>query len=163
MVLYFSCKNNRFTSKEGFSSILFKTTIIGELPPKLSIGTVSRALGAVQLAVVLILVLAAVLAWATFLEAGQGREYAQWHVYKSYGFIALLAMLGTNILVATAIRFPWRQHKAFLVTHAGLLLLLGGSIQTFLGGKEGLLTLSEGETANSILLSGRLRIAFMLS
>ncbi len=111
-----------------------------------------QVLGSLRLAVILIVALAAVLACATVLEAARGREYAQWYVYKSDGFIALLALLGLNILAATAMRFPWKQRIAFLVTHLGLLLLLGGSIQTFLGGTDGRLTIVEGEASNSILI-----------
>jgi len=109
-----------------------------------------------KLAVVLIVVLAGVLAWATFLEAAKGREFAQWYVYGGQWFIALLALLGINILAATLIRFPWRSSQVgFVTTHAGLLVLLLGSIQTFVSGIEGQLAFVEGEAAERILMAGR--------
>ena len=54
-------------------------------------------------------VMAVVLAAATFLESAKGREYVQWHVYKSPWFMALLGLLALNILAATIVRFPWRR------------------------------------------------------
>jgi ABC-type transport system involved in cytochrome c biogenesis permease subunit len=107
-------------------------------------------------AVVLLVFLAAVLAWATLLEARNGREYAAWYVYASPWFISLLALLGVNILAATVIRFPWsRQQAGFVVTHGGLLVLLGGAIQTFLGGVEGQVTLREGQRTERFQVTSR--------
>lgn len=117
---------------------------------------VFRGLASLQLAVSLLAGLAAVLACATLLEADKGREFAQWYVYGSPWFVGLLALLGLNILAATLIRFPWKkQHAGFVVTHAGLLVLLVGSIQTFLCGIEGQLTLHEGDRADSVLVNER--------
>ena len=73
--------------------------------------TFFRWLASLKLAVFLIVLLAAVLAWATFLEAGKGREYAQWYVYDSPWFLGLLAVLGMNILAATLVRFPWQRKQ----------------------------------------------------
>jgi hypothetical protein len=118
--------------------------------------TFLRLLASLKLAVVLLVTLAVVLAWATFLEAGHGREIAQWYVYGSRWFAGLLAILGINILAATLIRFPWNKRQlGFVVTHAGLLVLLAGSIQTFLLGVEGHMTLQEGERCETILLTDR--------
>jgi hypothetical protein len=109
-----------------------------------------------KLAVVLLVCLSGVLAWATVVEADKGREYAQWYVYDSPWFLALLGILGVNILAATLIRFPWRKRQAgFVVTHAGLLLLLGGSLQTFRTGIEGTVTLRKGGHADKILVPER--------
>ena len=119
-------------------------------------GAVYRSFASLKLAVVLIVLLAAVLAWATFMEADRGREYTQWYVYDSPWFIALLALLGVNILAAALTRFPWRWRQlGFVVTHAGLLVLLVGSIQTFIGGIEGQFFVVEGEQSDSILLGDR--------
>ncbi len=116
-----------------------------------ALAAVFRWLASLKLAVVLILVLAAVLAWATLLESSAGRDYAQWYVYKSPWFIALLALLGVNILASTLIRFPWvKSRRGFVVTHAGLLVLLFGAIQTFQRGVEGQLIFAEGQSVDSI-------------
>ena len=109
-----------------------------------------------KLAIVLLVSLAAVLACATLLEAKCGREYAAWYVYGSPWFVALLAVLGANVLAATLVRFPWHKHQlGFLVTHAGILVLLAGAIQTFLGGVEGQLTLQEGQRTEQFQVTSR--------
>ena len=117
---------------------------------------VYRILASLKLAVILIVVLAGVLAWATILEAKQGREYAQWYVYGSLWFLGLLAALGFNILAAALIRFPWtRSQTGFVVTHAGLLVLLVGAVQTFVGGIDGQISLQEGQQTDKILVTNR--------
>ena len=81
-----------------------------------------------KLAVVLLVALAAVLAAATLLEKWRGHEYAQWYVYNSPWFMALVALLALNILAAMIVRFPWRwRHCGFLLAHAGVLVLLAGA------------------------------------
>lgn len=121
-----------------------------------------RWLADLKLAVILIVVLAAVLAWATLLESAHGREYAQWYVYKSNWFIALLGLLGVNILMATLIRWPWTKTRSgFVMTHAGLLVLLAGSIQTFMAGIDGQIIIEEGKSGNTILLTERSQLTAM--
>ena len=118
--------------------------------------SIYRSLASLKLAVVMLVVLAAVLAWATFLEAAKGREYAQWYIYRSSWFVTLLAVLGANILSAALIRFPWKRRQiGFVVTHAGLIVLLAGSITTFLHGIEGQMVLQEGERLEKILIKDR--------
>lgn len=115
-----------------------------------------RLLASLKLAVILIVLLAGVLATATFLEAVNGREYAQWYVYDSPWFFGLLAILGLNILAATLVRFPWQRRQiGFVVTHAGLLVLLAGSMQTFFLGVEGQLSLREGEQSDRFMVTDR--------
>ncbi len=117
---------------------------------------VVRLLGSLELAVLLIVVLGTVLARATLIEAAEGREAAQWRVYRTDAFSGLLLLLAINILSATLARFPWGwRHSGFLVTHAGLLILLGGSFWTHLRGVEGQMVLAEQETADRISISDR--------
>ena len=60
-------------------------------------------------------------------------------------------MLGVNILSAALIRFPWKLRQfGFVVTHAGLLVLLAGSIVTFHYGVDATLSLEEGETGDHV-------------
>ena len=67
-----------------------------------------------------------------------------------------MAVLGANVLAATLVRFPWHRHQlGFLLTHAGILVLLAGAIQTFLGGVEGQLTLREGQRTEQFLVTSR--------
>ena len=111
-------------------------------------------LGSLKLAVVVLLSLAVVLALATFLEAAKGRDYARWYVYEKPWFVALLGLLALNILAAAVLRFPWKKSQIpFVVTHAGLLVLLAGAMQTLGGGIDGVLALEEKETGDKIRLA----------
>jgi cytochrome c-type biogenesis protein CcsB len=121
---------------------------------------VFRYLASLKLAVTLIVVLAAVLAVATFIESAQGRDIARWYVYTTDWFIALLGMLGVNILAATLIRFPWsRRQIGFVITHCGLLVLLSGAIVTFVYGVDAVLALEQGETSDRVTMRDTNRIA----
>lgn len=125
-----------------------------------------RVLASVKLAVVLLVLLGVVLAVATIVEANHGRDFVRWYVYGRDWFIALLGLLGVNILSAALVRFPWkRRHFAFLVAHAGLLVLLVGAIQTFLSGIDGSLSLEEGQVGDSIELheTSRIRVEWLNS
>src|SRR6516165_10170130 len=110
-------------------------------------------LGSLKLAVLLLLTLGAVIAVATVLEAEHGRAYAQWYVYHSRWFVVLLVLLGINIFSAALSRWPWKpHHTGFVVTHAGLLVLLAGSVQSFVGGGEGQVTLAEAESTAKMIV-----------
>jgi len=117
---------------------------------------VLHGLASLRLAVVLLVFLAAVLAWATLLEARNGREYAVWYIYASPWFITMLALLGANILAATLIRFPWKKHQlGFVLTHAGILVLLAGAIQTLGRGVEGQMVLQQGQRIAQFQVTSR--------
>ncbi len=97
------------------------------------------------LAVVLIALLAIVLAWATYIASRYGDSVARFAIYRTGWFAVLLAVLGINVLNAALVRFPWkRRHVGFLVTHAGILVLLFGCWVSRRGGVEANLTVYEG-------------------
>lgn len=121
-------------------------------PGKFLVAAIAR-LGSLKLAVVLLAALAVVIAIATVLETRYGRPHALWYIYQSAWFVGLLGLLGVNILCAALSRLPWkRQHTGFVVTHAGLLVLLAGSILTFTRGIEGQVTLVEGMSTARMML-----------
>lgn len=114
---------------------------------------VVQLLGSLKLAIPVLATVATVIAIATILEAERGRAYAQWYVYQSPWFVAVLALLGVNIFCAAAGRWPWKRHQTgFVITHCGLLILLTGSVLTFLGGIEGQVRLQEGQTTTKMIL-----------
>ena len=81
-----------------------------------------------KLAVILIASVAAVLAFATFVEANTGTAGVQWYIYQNPAFLWLLGLLALNIFCAAAIRYPWKRHQTgFVITHIGLLTLLAGA------------------------------------
>ena len=70
----------------------------------------------------------------------------------SPGFALLLAFLGANILCAALIRFPWKKRQTgFVITHAGLLVLLAGSWYSLQHADEGQLGMLEGEVSSKLV------------
>ena len=99
-------------------------------------------LGSLRLAIVLLGLFATCLAGATLLEARYGARAAQELVYRTWWFALLLALLAANVVGAALKKYPWKRHQAgFLVTHAGLLVLLLGGLLTALFGVEGQMVL----------------------
>jgi hypothetical protein len=117
-----------------------------------ALDAIYRFFASLKLAVISIASLAAVLAVGTFIERNYGTVAVQEWVYKSVGFALLLAFLATNILCAALIRFPWtRRQTGFVITHAGLLLVLAGSMWSFQRGDEGQVALAEGSKTDEMI------------
>ena len=131
-------------------------------------------LSSLKLAIVLLSLLVVVLSVGTIWEARFGTRAAQSDLYKAWvfftwaplgpislpvvlpGLMALLPLLAVNIFCATLSRFPWqRRHTGFVITHAGLLVLLGGSFLTLTAGIDGQLALREGESGSEVILLDR--------
>lgn len=107
--------------------------------------SIYRFLASLKLAVLSLSTLAATLALATFIEAWYGTGAVQQFVYRSKGFAILLAFLGTNILCAALIRYPWtKRQTGFVVTHTGLLIVLLGSFISVNIADEGQVGMLEG-------------------
>lgn len=102
-------------------------------------------LASLRLAVVVIVSLIVVLAWATFIETTYGAPAARFAVYRSWWFTLLGVLLGVNVFTAAAVRFPWKRYQTgFVVTHAGILILLGGSLLSARHGIDAQLSVYEG-------------------
>jgi hypothetical protein len=114
------------------------------------------ALASLRLGVVLIVALAGVCAVATVYESRHGTAAAQRDFYQTGWFAALLAALGLNILFAVLKKYPWKRRQAgFLMAHAGILVLLAGSLLSLHRGLDGSLALYEGEEGDRVSLPGR--------
>src|SRR5207248_8341316 len=60
----------------------------------------------------------------------------------------LLVFLAVNILCAALKKFPWKRHQiGFLITHAGLLVLVFGGLMTNLGGVEGKMLMIDSDNS----------------
>jgi len=106
---------------------------------------VYEGLASLRLAVVLIALFVLLLAWATVVETWYGGAGVRFGIYGSWWFGALGSLLGLNILCAALIRLPWKkQQTGFVMTHAGLLILLMGCLLTRLGGIDAQLPVLEG-------------------
>ena len=116
------------------------------------IDAIYRFLASLKLAVFSISTLAATLAYATFFESWYGAGAAQEYIYRSPGFAILLAFLGMNILCAALIRYPWKKRQTgFVVTHAGLLILLLGSYYSVRTADEGQVGMLEGDVKSELV------------
>lgn len=118
------------------------------------IGAIFRFAASLKLAVFVLLSLAVTLAVATFFESAYSAKVAQSLFYKSTWFTILLLVLGLNVAAAAISRYPWKiRHIPFLITHAGIITLLIGSLQTQITGFEGLLSLEEGKGSNQVAIN----------
>ncbi len=79
---------------------------------------------------------------ATLIESSYSGKVARDLIYHTWWFTLLLCLLGLNILCAALKKFPWKRHQVgFLITHAGLIVLVLGGLLTNLGGVEGSMSL----------------------
>src|SRR4051812_9193340 len=79
---------------------------------------------------------------------------AQYWVYQTWYFYAILGTLGWLIFAVAMSRLPWRlKHLPFLCAHLGILLLLYGSWLTFKFGIDGSIQVAEGRTESAIELN----------
>src|SRR5262245_44377004 len=116
------------------------------------VDAIYRFLSSLKLAVISLGTLAATLAYATFFESWYGTAAAQEYIYRSAGFAVLLAFLGMNILCAALIRYPWKKRQTgFVITHAGLLILLAGSYYSVRTADEGQVGMLEGDVKGELV------------
>jgi hypothetical protein len=112
-------------------------------------GRTARFLGSINLAVPVLVFVAAALAWGTYLESAHNVRVARATVYGSWWFIALMALVCVSLVFAVITRFPWkRKHVGFITVHAGLIMLIVGGFWSLFGRIEGQLPLEAGTTSN---------------
>lgn len=113
-----------------------------------------RFLASLKLAVFCLATLAGTLAVGTWYNSQYGQTAVNEYIHQTKGFALLLAFLGTNILCAALIRYPWsKRQTGFVITHAGLLIVIGGSWWAAQTADEGLLGMREGETSSRLIRS----------
>ncbi len=106
-----------------------------------------RAVGSLWLGAILLTLLMLTLGLATIHESQHPGLVTLRVFYNSWWFIALLTALGVNALVSVVIRFPWdRKQIGFVLTHVGILVILVGALITRQLGREGELSIAEGQT-----------------
>lgn len=114
--------------------------------------SIYRFLASLKLAVISLSTLATVLSYATYFESKHGTAAVQEWIYQSKGFAILLAFLGANILCAALIRYPWKKRQTgFVVTHAGLLMVLAGSWYALLTSEEGQVAALENQVKRELV------------
>ncbi len=107
----------------------------------------------IKLAVINLAVFAALLSYATFYEAEYTTELAQKHIYSTTWFDLLIFFIGLNVACAALSRYPWKKkHTGFVITHAGILIILFGSMINRKFGIEGQIMLEEGQQQSYMLI-----------
>ncbi len=105
----------------------------------------ARALGSLELAMLLLGVLAVGCAVATIAESRFDTRVAQAWIYDAPWFHAWLLLLCMNLLFATVSRWPWKKrHTGFVITHFGIIFLLAGAWIGRAFGIEGFAELRKG-------------------
>lgn len=111
-------------------------------------------LGGIKFAIILIALTATFVAAGTFLEAATDSHlFSAAFTYNNPLFLALIWGFFINILVSALRRWPFKiKHIPFLITHLGLLMLLGGVIVKSYLGTQGSMGLLEGASNHKIFL-----------
>ena len=101
-------------------------------------------LGSLNVAVVLLATIAAMIAFATIMESRFDTAVARYYIYDNPLFTLWLIVLALNLLCAAFTRWPWqRKHLGFVVTHAGIILMLTGAMVGRAWGFEAFVTLDK--------------------
>ena len=85
---------------------------------------------------VLVIILIAVLAAGTIVEKLHGSEYALTHVYGTWWFVGLWALLA-GLMVYMAVKCRMWKRMAVCALHAAILFILLGALLTMLTGQHG--------------------------
>lgn len=95
-------------------------------------------MASIRLAVIVILALGVLSAAGTIYESYYDRIYAQKLIYHSFWMWMVMALLAVNITAVMFDRWPWKKHHtAFVLAHIGILILLFGSVITYVFGIDG--------------------------
>ena len=95
----------------------------------------------------LLIAIIVTMAAGTVVEMGHGNEYALSHVYGSWWFVTLWALLAAGLVVMMVTRKSW-QRPVICALHSSVLLILLGALLTMLTGQHGEMTLSPGKAVN---------------
>ncbi len=115
---------------------------------------VFKFLASIKLAVILFVFFVVILASATYYESAYDTPTAQHLVYKSPLFAVFLLIFFINIFCSTAIRYPWSKKQiGFVVTHLGILTLLGAAALTMVAGVDASMIIQEGQTSKRVMLN----------
>ncbi len=113
-----------------------------------------KYLASLNLAVIIILSLAAVAAVGTIFEAKYDTETATALVYQSPWMYIVLTLLTINLTAVMVDRWPWRvRHTGFVLAHIGIIILLTGGLITQKMGIDGSMYFEIGTRSRMVTLS----------
>ena len=99
----------------------------------------------------LILALIASMAAGTVVEMRHGNDYALSHVYGSWWFVALWALLALGIIVMMITRKSWKR-PVVCALHTSILVILLGALLTMTTGQHGEMTLKPSIATNQFTI-----------
>ena len=100
---------------------------------------------------VLVIVLIAVLAAGTVVERLHGSDFALEHVYGTWWFVGLWALMA-GLMVTMAVKYRMWKRMVVCVLHLSILFILLGALLTMLTGLHGRMLLEPGETTNKFYI-----------
>lgn len=103
--------------------------------------------------VIIPIVLAIATAVGTIIEARYDMVASQKLVYKTWWMYLILGMMSATLIAVMIDRWPWKKrHIPFLLAHIGILILLLGSVLTYLYGLDGTMRFGIGEKSRFVSL-----------
>lgn len=103
---------------------------------------IEKYIGSLKFAIILITLFTVAMIIGTFFESYYGTDFANRTVYKTIPFMLVQFMMGISILYAAYLRLPPKKRLyGFYTIHAGLILIIGGSVVTYIAGIDGNITL----------------------
>lgn len=99
----------------------------------------------------LLIALIVAMAAGTVVEMRHGNEYALNHVYGSWWFVALWALLAIGMVVMMITRKSW-QRPVVCALHSSVLLILLGALLTMTTGQHGEMTLQPSVATNQFTI-----------
>ncbi len=105
-----------------------------------------------KLSILLMVPVVAALATGTIIEKYHGNEFATEHVYASWWFILLLALVAAGCIAAILREKMWHTPHRMLIYSSAVVILLGGGLTTWTG-SHGEMTLLPGQPNDTYLES----------
>lgn len=113
-----------------------------------------RILTSIKTTVILILLFAAALAMATWIEKYHGSAAAREWIYHTPLVFLLQFLLVVNFICISLHHHLFTKKRAgYVLVHAAFVIILTGALTTFLSGEEGYVHLREGEETKVMMLT----------
>lgn len=103
---------------------------------------------------VLVIVLIAVLAAGTVVERLHGSDFALEHVYGTWWFVGLWALMA-GLMVYMAVKYRMWKRVAICTLHLAILFILLGALFTMLTGQHGRMLLEPGKPTNTFYVGNK--------
>lgn len=114
--------------------------------------SIFKFLASLKLALLLLAVIIVASILGTIYESGFNADVAKKYIYNAPWFNVWLGMLCVNLFAVAAIRYPWKPHQTgFVITHAGIIILLIGGMIDRQYGIEGMIRLNRGQPPTNVL------------